>query len=53
VAGIIEASMVIRNSEYAGTSTLDSAYVLANSGNEDDIYRIEFCDLLIKLGAND
>ena len=52
VAGIIEASMVIRNSEYAGTSTLDSAYVLANSGNEDDIYRIEFCDLLIELGAN-
>lgn len=53
VAGIIEASMVIRESEYAGTATMDSAYILANSGAGGDEYRKEFCDLLVALGAHD
>lgn len=51
VCGIIEASMVIRNSSYAGTSTLDSAYQLAKSGTLNNKYREEFCDLLVALGA--
>ena len=53
VAGIIEASMVIRESEYAGNATLDSAYILANSGTKGDSYRTEFCELLVSLGAHD
>ncbi len=53
VAGIIEASMVIRQSEYAGTSTLDSAYLLANSGSDGNEYRNEFCQLLVELGAKE
>lgn len=53
VAGIIEASMVIRDSEYAGNATLDSAYILANSGTKGDEYRKEFCVLLILLGADE
>ena len=53
VAGIIEASMFIRDSEYVGTATLDSAYVLANSGIKDDNYRLEFCNLLVMLGADE
>ncbi len=53
VAGIIEASMVLRDSDYVGTATLDSAYILANSGTRNDKYREEFCDLLIELGAED
>ncbi|MBP5553553.1 MAG: von Willebrand factor type A domain-containing protein [Lachnospiraceae bacterium] len=53
VAGIIEASMVIRDSDYTGSATLDSAYILANSGTKGDEYRIEFCDLLVELGAHD
>ena len=52
VCGIIEASMVIRNSDYKGNSTLDSAYQLAKSGADNNRYREEFCELLNKLGAD-
>ena len=52
ICGIIEASMVIRNSEYKGNATMDSAYQLAKSGTNNNKYREEFCDLLVKLGAD-
>ncbi len=53
VAGVIEASMIIRDSEYAGSATMDSAYILANSGTKGDEYRKEFCELLVELGAHE
>ena len=52
ICGIIETSMVLRNSEYVGTSTLDSAYQLAYSGTNSNKYREEFCELLLTLGAD-
>ena len=52
VCGIIEASMVIRKSDYIGNATIDTAYQLAKSGAKNDKYREEFCDLLVKLGAD-
>lgn len=52
VCAVVEASMVIRDSRYKGTSTFDSAYELARSGCGDNKYRTEFCDLLVKLGAD-
>ena len=52
ICGVIEASLVLRNSDYKGTATYDSAYQLAISGAGEDHYREEFCDLLIKLGAS-
>lgn len=52
VCAVIEASMVIRNSEYVGTATYDSAYQLAKSGSNSNKYREEFCELLVKLGAD-
>ena len=52
ICGIIETSMVLRNSEYVGTSTLDSAYQLAYSGTNSNKYREEFCELLLILGAD-
>ena len=53
IAGIIETSMIIRESDYKGSATLDSAYILANSGTKNDKYRKEFCDLLVTLGAEE
>ena len=53
VAAIIETSMILRESEYVGTATLDSAYALANRGNKDDRFRVEFCNLLVYLGADE
>ena len=52
ICGIIEASMLIRNSEYKGNATFDSAYKLAKSGANNNKYREEFCTLLTKLGAD-
>lgn len=52
VCGIIETSMVLRESKYKGTATLDSAYQLAKSGADNNKYREEFCELLDKLGAD-
>lgn len=51
VCGIIEASMVLRDSEFKGNATYDSAYQLAKSGCNNNKYREGFCDLLIELGA--
>ena len=52
ICGVIEASMVIRDSEYKGNATYDSAYQLAKSGSADNRYRLDFCDLLVELGAD-
>ena len=52
ICGVIEASMVIRDSEYKGNATLDSAYQLAKSGCDNNKYREDFCDLLVELGAD-
>lgn len=52
VCGVIEASMVLRDSAYKGTATLDSAYQLAKSGTDNNRYREEFCELLKKLGSD-
>lgn len=51
ICGIIEASMVLRDSEYKGSATLDSAYELAQKGSDNNYLREEFCDLLKALGA--
>jgi len=50
--GIIEASMVLRNSEFKSDATMDSAYQLARKGCKNNRYREQFCDLLVKLGAD-
>lgn len=50
ICGIIEASMVMRDSEYKGNATYDSAYKLAKSGTGNNKYREEFCSLIKKLG---
>ena len=44
--------MVLRDSEFKGNSTLDSAYQLARSGADNNRYRTDFCDLLVELGAD-
>lgn len=49
ICGIIEASMVLRESKYAGKSTLESAYELAKAGAANNKYREEFCELISKL----
>ena len=49
ICGVIEASLVLRNSEYKGTATYASAYELAKSGSINNKYREEFCDLIKKL----
>ena len=43
--------MVLRDSEYKGSATLDSAYELAQKGSDNNYLREEFCDLLKALGA--
>ena len=52
ICGVIEASMVLRNSEYKGKATIDSAYQLAKSGCDNNKYREDFCNLLVELGAD-
>lgn len=49
VCGVIEASLVLRDSEYKGTATYQSAIELAKSGANDNRYREEFCELIEKL----
>ncbi|MBO4927438.1 MAG: von Willebrand factor type A domain-containing protein [Clostridiales bacterium] len=51
ICGVIEASMVIRNSEYKGGATFETAYQLAKAGAAGNKYREEFCDLISTLGA--
>ena len=52
ICGVIEASMVIRDSEYKGNSTYNSAMQLASSGKGNNKYRADFLDLLAMLGAD-
>ena len=52
ISGVIEASMVLRNSEYKGNATLDSARQLARAGSGSNRYRADFCELLVRLGAD-
>ena len=52
ISGVIEASMVLRNSEFKGDATYDSAYQLAKSGCNNNKYREDFCKLLKELGAD-
>lgn len=52
ICGAIEASMVLRDSEFKGSATYDSAYQLAKSGCGSNKYRKDFCDLLVELGAD-
>lgn len=49
ICGVIETSLVLRNSEYKGSATYDSAYELAKSGSANNKYREEFCRLIRKL----
>ena len=49
ICGVIETSLVMRNSEYKGTATYESAYELAKSGSINNKYREEFCGLIKKL----
>lgn len=49
ICGVIETSLVLRNSEYKGTATYDSAYELAKSGTNNNKYREEFCGLIKRL----
>ena len=47
-AGVAQAGMIIRKSEYAGTSTMSSVIerlsALNSTGNDE--YRQEFCELM-------
>ena len=49
ICGVIETSLVLRNSEYKGSATYDSAYELAKTGSANNKYREEFCRLIRKL----
>ncbi len=49
ICGIIETSMLMRDSEYAGSATFDTAYELAMSGADGNRYREEFCDMILKI----
>lgn len=51
-AGIAEFVMLINNSSYIGTCTLDEAYSWIKAGIGDNDYRNEFAALIFKLGAN-
>ena len=44
--------MVLRDSEYKGSATYDTAYQLAKSGCDNNKYREDFCKLLVELGAD-
>ena len=50
ICGVIETSMVLRNSEYKGTAAYASAYELAKAGAANNKYREEFASLIKKLG---
>ena len=50
ICGVIETSMVLRNSDYKGTASYASAYELAKAGAANNKYREEFASLIKKLG---
>lgn len=49
ISGVIETSLVLRDSDYKGTATIDSAKKLAKQGVGNDEYRVEFTKLLNNL----
>lgn len=49
VAGVVELTMIINNSEYLGTANLDSAYRLVKAGTADDEAREELCKMMRSL----
>lgn len=49
VVGVIETSMIVRDSEYKGTSTIKDAIEYANNGSKDNEYREEFAKLIKNL----
>ena len=49
VAGIVELTMIINNSQYMGDATLDSAYRLVKNGTADDEAREELAKMLRSL----
>ena len=49
ICGVIETSMLIRDSEYKGNATYYSAYELAKSGSANNKYRQQFCELILDL----
>ena len=49
VVGVIETSMVIRKSDYKGTSTIKEAKEFAQKGSKNNEYREEFAKLIKNL----
>ena len=49
VVGVIETAMIIRDSEYKGTSTIKEAREYAKNGSKDNEYREEFAKLIKNL----
>ena len=49
VVGVIETAMVVRDSDYKGTSTIKEAIEYANNGSKDNEYREEFAKLIKNL----
>lgn len=45
-AGVAELAMILNDSDYLGTATLDSAYELVNLGSNDDKYREELAEMI-------
>ncbi len=45
-AGVAELAMILNDSDYVGTATLDSAYELVNLGSNDDKYREELAEMI-------
>ncbi len=46
VSGVAELAMILNDSDYKGTATLDSAYELVNLGSDGDKYRMELADMI-------
>ena len=49
VVGVIETAMIVRDSEYKGTSTIKEAREYAKNGSKDNEYREEFVKLIKNL----
>ncbi|MBR6665781.1 MAG: von Willebrand factor type A domain-containing protein [Lachnospiraceae bacterium] len=49
VAGVVELTMIINNSQYMGDATLDSAYRLVKNGTADDEAREELAKMMRSL----
>ena len=49
VVGVIETSMIVRDSDYKGTATIKSAREFAQNGSKNNEYREEFAKLIKNL----